>query len=104
MDGRKIPVEELKPLADGRIFTGNQALAVKLIDSLGSNHDALEMAGEMAGLGKNPPVIRETQPWEQIMSFLDSRFNGSLTSSLGLGRPVVSVPWAHLEYMWTLEQ
>jgi len=103
-DGRKIPEENLLPLADGRIFTGNQALAVKLVDVLGSNHDALDIAGELGGLGKNPHVIRDAQPFEQFFSLLDSRFNGGLAGMLGFGRTSVSIPWAHLEYMWTFEQ
>ncbi len=40
--GRKMPVERVKTLADGRIYTGRQAKACGLIDELGSHEDALK--------------------------------------------------------------
>ncbi|MGL4562867.1 MAG: signal peptide peptidase SppA [Brevinema sp.] len=39
--GRKMPLDKLKPLADGRIFTGRQALEEGLIDELGTFDDAV---------------------------------------------------------------
>jgi protease IV len=57
-DGRKLPVEEIRKLADGRIFTGNQALALKLIDRTGTLQDAIEEAGKLAGIKGEPRVIR----------------------------------------------
>jgi protease IV len=39
---RKIPLDELKIIADGRIFTGNQALKNGLIDAIGDEETALE--------------------------------------------------------------
>lgn len=38
---RKLPREEVLKLADGRVFTGNQALKFKLIDQLGGEQDAV---------------------------------------------------------------
>lgn len=42
-DGRNIPIEKLKPIADGRIYDGEQAKALGLVDELGSVEDALDM-------------------------------------------------------------
>lgn len=39
---RKIPLAEAQKLADGRVFTGQQALQVKLIDAIGGEEKALE--------------------------------------------------------------
>lgn len=40
-EGRKIDKEEVKKLADGRIYSGRQALKVKLVDALGGYDDAI---------------------------------------------------------------
>lgn len=48
--GRDIPVNDLKPLAGGRIWTGRQALANGLIDQLGDYDDAIDVAAKLAGL------------------------------------------------------
>lgn len=40
-DGRKIDKEEVRKLADGRIYSGRQALKVKLVDALGGYDDAV---------------------------------------------------------------
>lgn len=97
-EGRKIPEEKLRPLADGRIFTGRQAFEAKLVDKLGGSREAADLAGELGGLGKDPKIIRETSSWDQILWALDSGFGGSLPVSMfeGIGR--LSHP--KLEYMW----
>ena len=40
---RKLTPEEVKAVADGRAFTGRQALDLKLVDSLGDKHQALQI-------------------------------------------------------------
>lgn len=55
--GRKISLAELRPLADGRIYTGTQAKAVKLVDSLGNYQDAVNKTAELIAL-KGEPNIR----------------------------------------------
>lgn len=65
---RKIPQEEVKKLADGRVFTGSQALRYKLIDFLGDRLFAVQMAGKMAGLKGTPDVV---YPKKKDITFLD---------------------------------
>lgn len=74
-DGRKMPVDAVKALADGRIYTGRQAQEAKLVDKLGDLQDALDLAGETAKIGKNPRVIRDVDPFEQFMSMIDSKLS-----------------------------
>ncbi len=52
--GRKLPEAQVRLLADGRIFTGEQALALKLVDRLGNLPDALAEAGRLAGITGEP--------------------------------------------------
>lgn len=55
--GRGISLDALKSLADGRIFTGEQAQQFKLVDSLGNSHDALNKVAELANI-KGEPIVR----------------------------------------------
>jgi protease IV len=49
-DGRKLPRDEVKALAGGRVWTGAQAARRKLVDRLGGLEEALEEARKRAGL------------------------------------------------------
>lgn len=57
--GDKLTRAEVVELADGRIFSGQQALASKLLDRLGNLPDAINIAGELAGIEGKPKVIRK---------------------------------------------
>ncbi|MDA1354592.1 MAG: signal peptide peptidase SppA, partial [bacterium] len=67
---RKISPEQAELLADGRVYTGEQAISLGLIDSLGGLSDAVNICGKMAGLGSKPHVIRHYQGG--FMQFFDS--------------------------------
>ena len=51
--------DEIVKLADGRIYSGNQALDSKLLDRLGNLPDAIEIAGELAAIEGKPKVVRK---------------------------------------------
>jgi protease-4 len=51
--------EEIATLADGRIFSGQQALAHKLVDQLGGLQDAIARAGALGGIKGEPKAVRE---------------------------------------------
>lgn len=57
-EGRRLPVEEVRRIADGRILSGEQALSLKLIDRLGTLQDAVEEAGRLGGIKGEPELIR----------------------------------------------
>lgn len=95
--GRKMPVEQVKALADGRIFTGRQALQAGLVDSLGDMQDALDLAGEAAGIGKKPPVYADGDPLENFFSLLESKLD--LFGTKALAGAVDLAP--KLEYRWS---
>ena len=62
-DERDIDVDELKNgFADGRIMSGKQALAAKLVDELGYFEDAVDAAKERAGIEK-AKVVQYYQPF-----------------------------------------
>ncbi|HBB34234.1 MAG TPA: signal peptide peptidase SppA [Cyanobacteria bacterium UBA8803] len=49
-EGRNLAVETVRSFADGRIFTGQQALALGIVDRLGTEEDARRWAAELANL------------------------------------------------------
>lgn len=55
-EGRKMDITKVKALADGRVYTGQQAQAVGLIDELGNYYDALEAAGKAIGVDGIPEI------------------------------------------------
>lgn len=67
-EGRKLPLEKVRSLADGRIFSGDQAKALGLVDGLGNLQDTIAMAAQMAGIKGEPSVI---YPEKKRFSILD---------------------------------
>ncbi|MFN3406252.1 MAG: signal peptide peptidase SppA [Caldimicrobium sp.] len=47
---RKIPLEQVKAIADGRVFTGEEAIKLKLADEIGNFYKAVDFAKEKARL------------------------------------------------------
>jgi protease-4 len=68
--GRGRTVEEIEPLADGRVFTGEQAKENGLVDRLGSFEDALDRAAELAGIEGKPVIIYPEEKRKKIWEYL----------------------------------
>ena len=56
-EGRKLDVASIRAIADGRIFTGEQAKGLGLVDELGTLEDAIGKAAELAGIPGEPEVV-----------------------------------------------
>jgi protease-4 len=56
--GRKMDIQDVRPLADGRVFTGRDARDRKLIDEIGNFQDAVDLTARMAGISGKPRLIR----------------------------------------------
>jgi protease-4 len=67
-DNRGMTAEEVKKLADGRVYTGRQAYAAKLVDQLGYFDDAVDKAASLGGIAGEPRVIeyRRQTPLAQL--------------------------------------
>lgn len=55
-EGRGMPKDTLALYAEGRVWTGNQAKEIGLVDELGGVEDAIKIAAELANLGKSYAV------------------------------------------------
>ncbi len=75
---RKLSLSNLKKYADGRVFTGVQALKLGLIDTLGSFEDAISIAAKLGGISGKPLVVEARRPQtlaDLIFGDLLSRFH-----------------------------
>lgn len=85
--GRKLPVDEVRKIADGRILSGEQAKAYKLVDRIGTLQDAIEEAGKLAGITGEPEVVQPPKKKTNYMDLLadgvEEKFDGTLKSALG---------------------
>ncbi len=59
---RSLPEEEVRALADGRVFTGRQALDLGLVDAEGGQSEAIQIAAEMGGIEGEPRIVRFERP------------------------------------------
>ena len=84
-EDRKIPLEQVQSLADGRIFSGRQALQLKLVDELGSLEDAVLLAGRLAGIEGKPAVVyaekKKTNLWKYLLESTASVVSGEIRKS-----------------------
>lgn len=69
---KKMKHEEVARIADGRIFTGEQALQLKLVDELGSIDDAVRTAGRMAGIQGEPARLWPKKREGSLLELLSS--------------------------------
>lgn len=70
-DGRNIPKDTLEKYAEGRVWTGNQALKIGLVDGLGNLLTAIEAAAELAELGEDYLVYEYPKKRSFIEEFLN---------------------------------
>jgi protease IV len=80
--GRRMEVGAIRPIADGRVFTGEQAQKLGLVDKLGGLQDAVAMAGERAGIVGKPTRIEYREDEDSWVWQMVGRALGSLPRSL----------------------
>jgi protease IV len=71
-EARKLSIETVKTFADGRIFTGQQALELGVIDRLGTEDDARRWAAELAGLDPDKTPCFTFEERKPLLSRLNS--------------------------------
>ena len=64
-EGRHLPDEIVREIAKGRIWTGQDAKAIGLVDELGGFPTAIKLARQAAGLAKDAPINLKTFPKEK---------------------------------------
>lgn len=66
-EGRKMLPSDVRKIADGRVFTGEQALKEGLIDELGNLEDTVQAAAKLVGIKGEPVIVSK----KERFSFID---------------------------------
>lgn len=75
--GRKMEIDVVERLADGRIYTGEEAQSLGLVDRIGNLEDAIAWAGQLVGIKGRPTVVYAPERrLSLIKSFAESLFQG----------------------------
>lgn len=75
-DGRRLPVESVEKIAQGRVWIGTDALAIKLVDQLGGLDDAVKKAAQLAKI-KDYYVTESPAPTSWTDQLLNSASDGN---------------------------
>mgnify|MGYP001158508399 FL=1 len=70
---RELTWDNLEKISDGRIFTGNQAKEINLIDEIGAENDAIDWIKKKAGLDDNIKIIDYAKE-DSFFDFLNLKF------------------------------
>ncbi len=96
-EGRQMSTEQVHAVAQGRVWTGTQALELGLIDSLGGLDDAVAIAVDKAGIEGEPSLLRIPERRGFIEQLLEEMSNPDAADVRAL-MPVGEAPrmWADL--------
>lgn len=82
--GRQMDPQQVRELADGRIFTGRQAQAAGLVDAMGNYYDALDYTANLVGLPTTDVPTREygddSVSWQRLFG---AELRGAFRKSIG---------------------
>jgi len=100
--GRNMEIEDVRKLADGRIYTGKQALDNGLVDQLGYIDDAITLAKDTTGL-KEAKIIKYKRMFNLAEIFAGSIDNlyGNRTIKFSIHASAVDDDFPGFMYLWT---
>ncbi|MBF0550697.1 MAG: signal peptide peptidase SppA [Deltaproteobacteria bacterium] len=83
-EGRKIPQDKIRTIADGRIFTGEQAKKLGLVDQLGGLADAVALAKKLSGAAADAKIIYSDQDKRPFMELFTATLANVIMDRLNL--------------------
>jgi len=69
---RNIPIKNLKKIADGRVFTGKEALKLKLVDDLGNFDDVVDYIKKICKIKGEPQIVYPKKSKSILKEIMDS--------------------------------
>jgi len=85
-EGRSLERKQVLTIADGRIFSGEQARELGLVDALGNLQDAVEEAGRMAKIDGEPKLIMPPKKRFSILELLRDEAKSIIDETLSQNR------------------
>ncbi len=95
-EGRHLPPDSIRPYADGRVFTGEEARTYGLVDLVGSFAEAESLLKELAGIKGDPVYVYPPAPPKPLLRRLLEGSVGSVPSLSSLLKP-----YPQVLYLWT---
>jgi len=96
-EGRKLPVDRVREIADGRIFSGEMAKGMGLVDELGNFQDAVNLAANLSGIKGEPTLVYPEKTglklWDIIFQSASQAISKAVTDDI---RPVIEYRWSGL--------
>jgi protease-4 len=71
-EGRKMPIEQVKKLSDGRVYTGTQAKELGLVDGIGTFYDTLDNMKKDLGIKDKPVLVYGKRPFSLLKWLISS--------------------------------
>ncbi len=93
-DCRKMPIEKTRAIADGRIFSGRQAINVGLVDEVGDLEYAIKSAAKLAGIEGEPEVVSKAEK-----GALSRLLEGKMPEEISRVLPDFSLRYMYYMYM-----
>jgi len=93
--GRKMDMEAVRVLADGRVFTGRDAKEKKLIDAIGNFQDAVDLTASLAGITGKPNLLRSVRQRVTLIDLL----TGDVSNLNPFGAKALK-PQVRFQYLW----
>jgi protease-4 len=69
-DGRGLKYDDVKTIANGKVWTGEQAASMKLIDSVGDFEAAVADTAKSVGIKGEPTLVRPERDRKTLMDLL----------------------------------
>ncbi|MBN2429492.1 MAG: signal peptide peptidase SppA [Deltaproteobacteria bacterium] len=92
-ENRKMELDAVRTLADGRVFSGRQALEAGLVDELGNLRDAVEYAAKLGGISGEPRVVYPPEDEKSLLDYFLDKSQARLEELLPHQR-------SGLNYLW----
>lgn len=93
-ESRALDIEEVRKIADGRIFSGEQAKEYGLIDELGNFHDAIRLAASLAKMDEElPNLVYPPEESKSMLGMLVGMNPRRILGNLSLSKPILSYEW-----------
>ena len=99
-EGRDMPIDQVRELADGRIYTGERAVELGLADAIGYQKEAVAKAGQLGEIEGEPRVVRFKKEGGLLEALMNA-VSGSLFTVAGSPRAFVAdLMTPTLEFRW----
>lgn len=69
-EGRRLSLEQVRAVADGRVLSGEKALELKLVDALGNFQDAVIKAKDLGGIVGEPRIVYADKERRSLLRLL----------------------------------